>query len=134
ISAVMQPNVNGENAGVPVYTLDAVAQSARTGDAFTVTNSTGSGRYRVLATREPGAVNIVALSLNDVDATMGRLRWMLIAAVGIVIGILGLVIFWVLRLGVRPIKRMTKTAGAIAAGDLSQRVPAEADGTEARAL
>ena len=49
-------------------------------------------------------------------------------------GILGLVVFWVLRLGVRPLKRMTKTAGAIAAGDLSERVPAEADGTEAREL
>jgi two-component system OmpR family sensor kinase len=134
LSAVMQPNVNGENPGLPDYTLDEIAQSARTGDAFTVSSTTGSGRYRVLAQREPGAVNIVALSLNDVDATMGRLRWVLIAGVGIVVGILGLVIFWVLRLGVRPIKRMTKTAGAIAAGDLSQRVPAETDGTEAREL
>ena len=65
---------------------------------------------------------------------MGRLRWVLIAAIAIVIGILGVVVFWVLRLGVRPLKRMTRTAGAIAAGDLSQRVPAEADGTEAREL
>src|SRR5207248_5092818 len=94
----------------------------------------GSGRYRVLATRVPGGVNVVGLSLHDVDATMGRLRWVLIAAVGMVIGILGFVVFWVLRLGVRPIKRMTKTAGAIAAGDLSQRVPEEAEGTEAREL
>ncbi len=65
---------------------------------------------------------------------MGRLRTVLIVAIAIVIGILGLVVFWVLRLGVRPLKRMTKTAGAIAAGDLSERVPAEADGTEAREL
>ena len=59
--------------------------------------------------------NVVALSLHDVDATMSRLRWVLLAAIAIVIGILGVVVFWVLRLGVRPIKRMTKTAGAIAA-------------------
>ena len=39
-----------------------------------------------------------------------------------------------LRLGVRPIKRMTKTAGAIAAGDLTQRVPAGQSGTEASEL
>src|SRR6478752_7704088 len=82
----------------------------------------------------PPALSVVALSLQDVDATMGRLRTVLIAAIAMVIGILGLVVFWVLRLGVRPLKRMTKTAGAIAAGDLSERVPAEAEGTEAREL
>jgi two-component system OmpR family sensor kinase len=82
----------------------------------------------------PGAVNVVALSLQDVDATMSKLRWVLLAGIAIVIGILGVVVFWVLRLGVRPLKRMTKTAGAIAAGDLSERVPAETEGTEAREL
>ena len=66
---------------------------------------------------------MVGLSLQDVDATMSKLRWVLLAAIAIVIGILGVVVFWVLRLGVRPLKRMTKTAGAIAAGDLSERVP-----------
>jgi two-component system OmpR family sensor kinase len=40
----------------------------------------------------------------------------------------------VLRLGVRPLKRMTATAGAIAAGDLSQRVPDQPEGSEARDL
>ncbi len=134
IYSVIQPNVTGENPGLPRYTLDQALQSARTSEAFTVSSTSGSGRYRVLAARVPGAVNVVALSLRDVDATMGRLQWVLIAAVGVVIGILGFVVFWVLRLGVRPLKRMTKTAGAIAAGDLSQRVPAEAKGTEAREL
>jgi len=134
ISAEIPPNITGENAGTPAVTVDEALRAARTGDAFTVGSTTGSGRFRVLATRVPGGVNVVALSLGDVDATVSRLRWVLIAGVGIVIGILGLVIFWVLRLGVRPIKRMTKTAGAIAVGDLSQRVPAEAEGTEAREL
>jgi two-component system, OmpR family, sensor kinase len=44
------------------------------------------------------------------------------------------VTFWVLRLGVRPIKQMTATASAIAGGDLSHRVPAVAKGTEAGEL
>ncbi len=65
---------------------------------------------------------------------MHRLHVVLIAAVAIIIAILGLVVFWVLRLGVRPIKRMTATAGAIAAGDLSQRVPEGRPGTEAAEL
>ena len=88
----------------------------------------------MLSIRTPTGVSIVGLSLQDVDATMGRLRLVLIAAAGMVIAILALVVFWVLRLGVRPIKRMTKTAGAIAAGDLTQRVPAGQSGTEASEL
>ncbi len=128
-----EPNVTADT-GHPLVSVDEAIAGARDGDPFTVASSSGSGRYRVLATRVPGGVNVVALSLQDVDATMGRLRWVLIAAVGIVIGILGLVVFWVLRLGVRPLKRMTHTAGAIAAGDLSQRVPDEPGGTEAREL
>jgi two-component system OmpR family sensor kinase len=39
--------------------------------------------------------------------------------------------WWVIHLGVRPVQRMTETAGAIAAGDLSQRVPEGRPGTEA---
>ena len=39
-----------------------------------------------------------------------------------------------IRLGVRPIKRMTATATAIADGDLSQRVEPAAAGTEAAEL
>jgi two-component system OmpR family sensor kinase len=37
----------------------------------------------------------------------------------------------VIRLGIRPLRRMTASAGAIAAGDLSQRVPSATPGTEA---
>ena len=134
IRVVSVPNVNPDT-GAPKVTVAQVVAAARAGDAMTVSSTSGSGRYRVLATRvSDGAVNVVGLSLQDVDATMDRLRWVLIAAIAIVIGILGVVGFWVLRLGVRPLKRMTRTAGAIAAGDLSQRVPAEAEGTEAREL
>jgi two-component system OmpR family sensor kinase len=134
IRVLVQPNVTAEDAGAPQVSVGEALAAARTGDPFTVSSTTGSGRYRVLAVRVPGAVNVVGLSLQDVDATMGRLRLVLIAAIAIVVGILGVVVFWVLRLGVRPLKRMTKTAGAIAGGDLSQRVPAEPEGTEAREL
>ena len=41
---------------------------------------------------------------------MSRLRSSVVVAATSVIGILGLVVFWVLRLGVRPLKRMTATA------------------------
>ena len=134
IRVLQQPNVTtGGGAGPKIKVATAMA-AARSGAPFTVESVSGSGRYRVMARRVPGAVDVVGLSLHDVDVTMSRLRWMLFAAIAIVIGILALVVFWVLRLGVRPLKRMTRTAGAIAAGDLSERVPAEAQGTEAREL
>ena len=76
----------------------------------------------------------MGLALRDVDATVERLRLVLIVAAVLVIAILGLVVFWVLVLGVRPIKRMTRTASDIAAGDFGQRVPSGRPGTEASEL
>jgi two-component system OmpR family sensor kinase len=131
---MLQPNVSGEDAGLPALTVRQAVGAARNGDEFIVGSRGGASRYRVLATNAPGGVNVVALSLQDVDATINRLRIVLVVAVGMVIAILGLVVFWVLRLGVRPIKRMTRTAGDIAAGDLSQRVPEGRPGTEAAEL
>src|SRR6478672_4860090 len=78
-SILVRPNLTGGSNSEPVLTVSQVADSARTGDAFTAASSSGSGRYRALAVRVPGAVNVVALSLHDVDATMSRLRWVLVA-------------------------------------------------------
>jgi len=50
-------------------------------------------------------------------------------AIGI-LAALGLVSWWVMRLGIRPLKEMTATATRIAGGDLSVRVPEGAAGTE----
>jgi two-component system OmpR family sensor kinase len=134
ISVLIRPNVAADNGALDL-TVGQALRAVDAGEPFTVGSTSGSGHYRVLAVRVPGgAVNVVGLSLQDVDSTMHRLRIVLVAAMAIVIGILGLVVFWTLRLGVRPIRRMTSTAGAIGAGDLSQRVPAERAGTEAREL
>ena len=135
ITVLFRPNVNSAGAAAPAVSIADAVRAARDREPFTTATTSGSGRYRMLAFRAPDrSIILVGLSLQDVDATMSRLRLVLIAAVAMVIGILALVVFWVLRLGVRPIKRMTRTAGAIAAGDLSQRVPAERPGTEARDL
>ena len=134
ISGVVKPNVN-THPGAPAVTVGEAVQAARARQPFTVGSRDGSGRFRMLALHAPdGSISLVGLSLQDVDSTMGHLRIVLVVAVAMVIAILGLVVFWVLRLGVRPIKRMTRTAGAIAAGDLSQRVPEERTGTEAAEL
>ena len=80
------------------------------------------------------AALVVATQREDVDDAISRLVRVELAATGAIVAILALVTFWVVRLGVRPIKRMTATASGIAAGDLSQRVPEGVSGTEAAEL
>jgi two-component system OmpR family sensor kinase len=57
-----------------------------------------------------------------------------VVAAAAVLGAMALVGWWVIRLGVRPIKQMTAVAADIAAGDLSHRVPVEPETTEAGQL
>lgn len=135
LTVLFTPNVGTDGAGGPDVSIGRARRAALDGHPVTVGSTNGSSQYRLLAVRSPdGTIGLSALSLHDVDATINRLRLVLIVAVSMVIAILGLVVFWVLRLGVRPIKRMTRTAGAIAAGDLSERVPAGRTGTEASEL
>jgi two-component system OmpR family sensor kinase len=47
-----------------------------------------------------------------------------------VLAVLGALAWWIVRAGLRPLEEMTETAGAIAAGDLTQRVPQGDNGTE----
>ena len=91
---------------------------------FTVPAAEGGGRYRVRASTEPGtdATLIVATSLEDVDATLGRLLWVeLLVTAGVLAAITALGL-WAVRLGLRPLRQIESTAAAIAAGDLSRRV------------
>jgi two-component system, OmpR family, sensor kinase len=129
------PNVTG-NDPVPEIPIARVATVAQDGHArlFTVGSDTDV-RFRVLAqpTRRSGVV-VLALPLSDVDAAVDRLVRVEALVTVAVLAVLGLVTWWVLRLGVQPVKRMTRTAVAIADGDLSQRVPDVVPGTEAGEL
>jgi two-component system OmpR family sensor kinase len=123
------------NAPAPAVDVGRAIEGARTGEPFTVgTDPPSDTRYRVLATSGGGITRVAALSLADVDASVSRLIWVEVIITGLVLGILGVVTWWVIRLGVRPVKQMTATATAIAAGDLSHRVPVGHEGTEAGEL
>jgi two-component system, OmpR family, sensor kinase len=95
---------------------------------FDVPAVSGAGRYRVLVSSlaAPAGVVIVAVSLDDVNATLGRLlRVELLIAIGLLVG-LAAAAFWLLRSGLRPLERMSVVAGTIAQGDLDVRLsPAE---------
>jgi two-component system OmpR family sensor kinase len=91
---------------------------------FTVGAVRGGGRYRVRASIDPQqtATLIVASSLVEVDSTLRRLIVieLVVTALGLVaIAVLGL---WIVRIGLRPLDSISRTADTIAAGDLSRRV------------
>lgn len=120
----------------PVPDVDAgAAERLRDGHLVTVDADRGA-RYRLAPARATarGPVLVVGLPLDDVDDAVSRLRGVVVlAGLAVAVG-LGLVAWWVVRLGIRPLRDMTATAGAIAAGDLSRRVPEGTPGTEAGAL
>jgi two-component system OmpR family sensor kinase len=78
-----------------------------------------------------GGMVVAALPLTDVEDSVRRLVVVEAVAVLAVLAVLGVVTWWVVRLGIRPLRRMAATAGAIAGGDLAQRIPESHPGTEA---
>lgn len=124
-----EPTLRGPDRAPPEISVEQARLAFDAGEPFTTDG------YRVLARTGPANVLLVyALPLDDVDETVDRLVAVEVAATVAVLAVLGLVTFWVTRLGVWPIKQMTETATAIAAGDLSRRVPDVAPGTEAGEL
>lgn len=130
---LLVPNLVQDSPALPDVEAADVLGAPRTGRLLTVGSDGSDERYRVLARTVPrsGNVLVTALPLAQVDSAVERLVTVQVVATVLVLAVLGLVTYWVLRLGVAPVKRMTATAAAIAAGDLSQRVPDVAPGTEA---
>ena len=100
---------------------------------FTVGSQNGDGRYRVRASVEPQDtthVLVLAAPLSDVDSTLHHLLFiesLVTAAVLLGLALLGL---WIVRISLRPLGAIERTAAAIAAGDLSRRVDRADDQTE----
>jgi two-component system OmpR family sensor kinase len=102
----------------------------------TVGSAEGDGRYRALVLSEPrsGDLRVVAQPLTELDAALAGLSRTLWIVGGIIAVGLGVAFFWIERLGLRPIARVTATADAIAAGDRARRVEVADDQTEAGKL
>ena len=92
---------------------------------FTVGSHGSGAQYRVRAAIEPeldGAMLIVASSLHDVNSTLHRLFLVESLVTLAVLGALAVLGLWIVRLGLRPLRRIEQTAAAITAGDLSKRI------------
>jgi two-component system OmpR family sensor kinase len=137
LQTIFASNPSGQELAAPAIDPEQAARAASTGDSFTTGAVDGGDlRYRVRVRAGDDELHVTALPLTDVDNTISRLITVEVVATLIIGAVLGAVTWWVIRLGIRPIKRMTRTAMAIAAGerDLSQRVPAMAPSTEAGQL
>ncbi len=105
--------------GEPVSYFDAPSQD-------------GDGSYRVRASFEPGAgrMLVVATTLRDVEGTLHRLLLIEVLVTACVLAALAALGLWLVRLGLRPLEAIGRTAAAIADGDLSRRVENEDERTE----
>ncbi len=91
----------------------------------------GGPSFRVRASRLTGGdVLVIALPLSDVDGTLGRLLEIELAVTGGALVLSGLIGWWLVRLGLRPLAAIEKTAATVAQGELGHRVPGESPKTE----
>jgi two-component system, OmpR family, sensor kinase len=131
IGGFPQPNVKATSGpAVPTSSGWIAANSAH---ILTLPAQSGSGRWRVLLQPVNGTVSgtiVVALDATSVYTTIGQLAGIDLLVSLAVICVLGLVVVAVIRRSLRPLIDIERTAGAIAGGDLSRRVPERDPHTE----
>jgi two-component system OmpR family sensor kinase len=114
---------------LPALTPDQVAP--REGVPFTVKSNVSGSHWRAVAYRAPvGGSVIIALPLGGTtDTTETMVAVLVLTGLGILL--LGaLAAGWAVRRSLRPLVGIEHTAAAIAAGDLSRRVPKLPESTE----
>jgi two-component system OmpR family sensor kinase len=121
----------GEARQPPRLPADAAGLTARAGRPTTADAVQGAGRWRVLiAKRGDGGFVVVAASLDETDSTIERLQGIdLVVSIAVLL-LLAAVGVATVRASLRPLVEIEQTAGAIAAGDLTRRVPDRDPGTE----
>ena len=131
-AVVAGPVGSGFDTTVPQLKLPPGTGGVTEPTRFTTTNRQGTTPYRVLAQplSEAHGVLVVGIPLTEVHQTLSRLLLVEgLVALGVMLG-LGLLSWWTVRRELRPLDRIEETAGAIAGGDLSQRVDATDPRTE----
>jgi two-component system OmpR family sensor kinase len=129
----------GRQVGTSAPDLDEVTPRAieqHDGRPFTVDADGGSGRWRVVAVRVTDnhglgdGTLVIGQSLAGVQDTVTRMAVLLVVVGLSVLVLVGLLGWLVVRQALRPLRRVEDVAGAIAAGDLTQRVPEHPTSTE----
>jgi two-component system OmpR family sensor kinase len=131
ISQSSEP-LNQADCGPAIPALSIAAVNALHGKPFTVPSSKGSERWRVVVSVMPNGTGSIAVAtpLTGVDSTLNQLMLFdVIIGAAVLIVLAGLSYVFV-RHSLRPLVDVEHTAAAIAAGDLSRRVPQSDERTE----
>lgn len=114
-------------------TLPGSGTGAGSATYFT-TSSPGAGSvtYRVVARplADGQGTVVVAQPLTDLQSTLGQLLVIELVVSTLLLAVLGAISWIMVRRDMRPLDEMARTAGAIAEGDLGQRVSSVTPGTE----
>jgi len=111
-------------ADLPRWPADAAGFQRLAGEPFTVGAQGSAVRWRMLYTELPnGQWAAIGQHLTDVDLAVKRLVWIDVLVGGSVLILLAAVGAAIVRSSLQPLVDIERTAAAIAAGDLSQRIP-----------
>ncbi len=122
--------LGGKNFAVTGLKIAEVSQYKNR--PFTIEGSDGEPDIRALAQMLPTGMGsvIVADSLEKVDKTLSQLRFLFLILGLIALIAIAMAARWIIALGLKPLEAVEDTAEAIAAGDLSARLPAAKPDTE----
>jgi two-component system OmpR family sensor kinase len=121
----------GREVAVPKLPADLEATPLNQISPVTVGAREGSEEFRVAAVETvDGGEAIVAVPLGDTTATLHRLTLIELVVSAVILIALALAAWWLIGVGLRPLRRMGEVAGQIAAGDLSRRVEPDTERTE----
>ncbi|WP_308250328.1 sensor histidine kinase [Sphaerisporangium fuscum] len=120
LERTLQENPDADPPELPHLALGQVWVRNRV--PFTVESASGV-RWRAVAVPEGVRIRVVALRMGEIDATVTRLTIIVTSVGGGVLITLGFACYWLVRRSLRPLVEIERTAGAIAGGDLSRRVP-----------
>jgi two-component system OmpR family sensor kinase len=123
----------GDQPRPAVPPIDVAEAVERGGRPFSVPGrGAGDSEWRVIVVplADPSGSVVIAQSLADIEGTAARLVGIELVLGALVLTVLAGVGYAAVRSSLRPLEQMESTAEAIAAGDLSQRVPEQDPRTE----
>ncbi|WP_419843005.1 sensor histidine kinase [Candidatus Poriferisodalis sp.] len=129
----LQGQLNNDTPDIPSVMAELIEPGS---SAMNVDGVEERVRFRVRAapTGERGAFLVAALPLDEVENAVRRLELVLLVVGGLVVAVMSAAVWWVERLGIRPLRTVTHVAETISGGDRSLRVQQTDSRTEAGKL
>ncbi|MFF3864885.1 sensor histidine kinase [Micromonospora sp. NPDC001898] len=114
---------------LPSWPSDAAGFAAQASEPRTVPARNSGVRWRIIYAELPnGQMVAIAQNLTDVDQAVKRLIWIDLLVGGAVLILLASIGAAIVRTSLKPLVDIERTAGAIAGGDLTRRVPDPEEG------